>query len=202
MTFEISKTTDLIIHRLYGAGNQDKASLAALRGAMSLSSPRAQKAWPVLIDNLDEKMLSRNGQPTYAEIAIFTAVHFYAIHQMSEANCVYGRYSKDATDDSGVPLFRALNTLRQNEGTKEALDRRVQALLGTTNVDSVIHGAAQLVRILKSNKKLQKVDYAQLAQDLYWFQMSYEQANRIRLKWGQQYFWTKTKKTVTEGEKN
>lgn len=200
MAVEISKITDRTIQKIYRSGNPDKAVLSSLRSTMSLSSPRAQKAWPVLIGNLDETMLSRNGKPTYAEVAIFSALHFYAIHQASEPSCVYERYDKDDDTNKSLYLFNALGVLRQNESIRDALDRRVQALLATTNVDSMIHSISHLVGILKSNQKAQKVDYAQLAQDIFWFQISYEQANRVRLKWGQQYFWAKTKTAENEGK--
>lgn len=199
MTCEILETTDHIIRRLYGAGHQNRTLLLALKGTLDLSSPRVQKVWPVLIDSLDETMLSHDGQPTDAEIAIFSALHFYAIQQIGATDSVYGRH--DSTTNTGKPLFNALRIFRQNITVKETLDRRVQAALLTTNTENTIHAIDQLVRMLSTKQQVQKIDYAQLAQDLYWFQMSYERANHVRLKWGQQYFWTDVEKMITEEEK-
>ena len=67
----------------------------------------------------------------------------------------------------------------------------------------MIRSITQLVQIMKSRHRDTKVDYAQLAQDLYYFGLSYEAANRIRLKWGQQYYWqTANDEKKDEGEEN
>jgi len=199
MAYEVEKITDKIIRTLFNNGNPNRAILASARTAASITSPRAQAVWPMILANLEPKMLSRSGKPTRAQVAIYAAIRFYAVHQQAQTQSVYGPSFGETPE--GLSLFDALAELRQNEETRTALDRRVQPLLGTTNVASVINSLGHLVAILKAKNKELKIDYARLAQDLYWFQAGYEQANRVRLVWGQQYFRVIQQTPNSEGKK-
>lgn len=193
MAFEIEKATERIIRQLYNNGDTDKASLSALRSAATIDGYRAQKVWPVFLSNLDEKWLSKNGKATREETAIFAAVRMYALHQQASDSCVFSRrnYSdKKDEETNGRELFEALNWLKQGTDSHEALDRRVQALLGTNNISATIDQLIHLMQIIKSKKTGIQIDYARLAGDLYRFQLGYRQANEVRLRWGEQYYRT------------
>ena len=193
MAFEIEKATVRIIRQLYNNGDTDKASLSALRSAATIDGYRAQKVWPIFLSNLDEKWLSKNGKATREETAIFAAVRMYALHQQASDSCVFGRrnYSdKKDEETNGRELFEALNLLKQGTDSHEALDRRVQALLGTNNISATIDQLIHLMQIIKSKKTGIQIDYARLAGDLYRFQLGYRQANDVRLRWGEQYYRT------------
>lgn len=193
MAFEIEKATERIIRQLYNNGDTDKASLSALRSAATIDGYRAQKVWPVFLSNLDEKWLSKNGKATREETAIFAAVRMYALHQQASDSCAFGRrnYSdKKDEETNGRELFEALNLLKQGTDSHEALDRRVQALLGTNNISATIDQLIHLMQIIKSKKTGIQIDYARLAGDLYRFQLGYRQANEVRLRWGEQYYRT------------
>lgn len=193
MAFEIEKATERIIRQLYNNGDTDKASLSALRSAATIDGYRAQKVWPIFLSNLDEKWLSKNGKATREETAIFSAVRMYALHQQASDSCVFGRrnYSdKKDEETNGRELFEALNLLKQGTDSHEALDRRVQALLGTNNISATIDQLIHLMQIIKSKKTGIQIDYARLAGDLYRFQLGYRQANEVRLRWGEQYYRT------------
>lgn len=196
MVFEIEKATERIIRQLYNNGDTDKASLSALRSAATIDGYRAQKVWPVFLSNLDEQWLSNNGKATREEAAIFAAVRMYALHQQASDACVFSRrnYSdkkdekKKDVEKYGRELFEALNWLKQGTDSHEALDRRVQALLGTNNYNAVIDQLVHLMQIIKSKKTGIQIDYARLAGDLYKFQFGYRRANEVRLRWGEQYY--------------
>lgn len=192
-----------IIRQLYGNGNINKAVLASARHGASMLSPQAQAVWPVMMAALPEPMLSRNGEPTYAETATYAAIRLYAIHQQGiEKVCVYEPF-RGYNNEGGTRLFSALADLQQNKKTKATLDRRVQALLATTNVDSVINSLTHLVAILKAKNRECQIDYALLAEELFKFQMNYDLANRVRLNWGRQYFYSVNKVSAIQnkGEK-
>lgn len=186
MTYEIEATTNRIIQSLNRDGNRDKATLSSLINAPAITSQRAQAVWPILMANLDENQLSRNGVPTRGEVAVYTAIRFYAIYQQGQEQFVYGKAGGEQPD--GVKFFTALAMLRQNEETRKATDSRVQNVLATTNAASVINGLSSLNSLLKGRNRTQKIDFAWLAQDLYRLQASYEQSTQVRLLWGQQYF--------------
>ncbi|QMU08780.1 type I-E CRISPR-associated protein Cse2/CasB [Levilactobacillus suantsaii] len=200
-TYEVEKITANIIGELYNHGNLNKGVLASIRDSATLVGPRAQAAWPVMMMYLTPQMLSKTGQPTLAETAIYTAMRLYAIHQQSKDQLVYGSAFDSNKELKGKSLFVALAELRQDDDTRVALDRRVQQLLGTTNVNSIITGITHLVGMLKANNWAQKIDYAQLAQDFHSLQAGYDQANRVRLRWGQAYF-RPVATTKSEGKKN
>ncbi|WP_125573784.1 type I-E CRISPR-associated protein Cse2/CasB [Levilactobacillus huananensis] len=198
MADELKQIAGRIIHAIYRDGAVDKAVLANLRNAPTVASQRSQKVWPILMANLSEQQLSKNGVPTREEVAVYTAIRFYAIYQQgNQTMCVYA--PARGTDAKGQMLFGALGNLRGNDDLRVAMDRRVQPLLATTNVAGVINELSHLISILKSHGNNQQIDFAQLAQDLYWLQVSYEQASRVRLLWGQQYFRQADK---AKGEKN
>lgn len=198
---KIEKVTDGVIWSLWRDGNPDKAVLSSARGAASLVSRKAQSVWPVMMANLDEEMLSHDGRPTYAEVAVYAAIRFYAIHQQGQAHFVYGSVHGD-DENKGIGLFRALAQLRSQPDRRDALDRRVKALLSTSNVTSMIQSLSHLISILKAANPTVKIDYALLAQDLYDAQFGINVANQVHLRWGQQYYWSVKSEKAIEGEKN
>jgi CRISPR system Cascade subunit CasB len=205
MSNGVQGATRAIILSLYNDGRPDKAVLASLRGASSIESPKAQNVVPFVVAHLDESQLSHTGKPTYAENAVFAALRMYAIHQQgNDSYCVYASQTNksengDGNQVVGISLFAALSRLRASLDDSQALDRRMRPLLATTNYGSLVNSLTHLVGIMKATKQPFIVDYARLAQELCWFQMSYEQANRVRLVWGQSYYRV-TKQDKGKGE--
>lgn len=192
LMYDIEKNTECIIRQLYNKGAMDKAALSALRSSSRLNGNRAQKVWPVFLSNLNEKYLSKTGKATRAEMAVFVAVRMYALHQQSSDDCVFARKRYSSADvtgvENGLELFEVLNQLSKVEESRVALERRVQALLGTTNFTAVVDQLIHLMQIIKGKKLRIRIDYARLAGDLYRFQLGYRQANEVRLHWGEQYY--------------
>lgn len=180
--WNISKITNNIIeNRLYDNGNFDKGALASLRGSNSLLSKKATAVMPIMLSKLPKNSLSVDGTPTYAENAVFTALRCYAIYQQGNDHYVNGFSSKS--------IFEALAQLSQNDDLRDALDRRMSILLGSTNFNGVSNSIIHLLQILKSHDRNQTLNFASLAQDLYNFQFSFENARKVCLRWGRQYYW-------------
>lgn len=190
MTNRIRNTTAQIIYRLWENDSPNKAALAALRNSKTLLSRNASKIWPLFLSTMDKKDLSQTGSLTIGEQAIFAALHCYALYQQGKTVNLNAAvdYKNDAKQDSGQNLFAALAYLRADESSRKAIDRRVQAVFESTNIASVTNSISHLVSILHSSSFQGKIDFAQLSQDLYYFQLSSENARRICLKWGQQYY--------------
>lgn len=231
MTNEVTWGTQQIIEQLYNGGHPNKGVLAGLRQATNMTHPKAQVAWPIMMatvstmpTEISNKILSKNGQPTKAERSIYAAIRLYAIYQQGIAEPVYGRIDwkkadKDRKDQAepepdkvvvdqpkklltGQTLFQALAQLRLNSQLKEALDRRVETLLASTNIEAILDALGHLVSMLKARSRDVRVDYGQLARDFYQIQLGYVAANRVRLRWGQQYFFVPTKTTQKGNESN
>ena len=180
--WNISKITNNIIeNRLYDNGNFDKGALASLRGSNSLLSKKATAVMPIMLSKLPKNSLSVDGTPTYAENAVFTALRCYAIYQQGNDHYVNGSSSKS--------IFEALAQLSQNDDLRDALDRRMSISLGSTNFKGVSNSIIHLLQILKSHDRNQTLNFASLAQDLYNFQFSFENARKVCLRWGRQYYW-------------
>lgn len=199
MKNQVSNETAQIIYSLYGNGRQNKAVLASLRSAKSMHSLKAQSAWPIIMTYLDDKYLSSDGMTTSAENAVFATLRMYAIHQQGNSDLVFGsRYASDK-DKKGIGLFNALGQLNIASDSATALANRVEVVLSATNFGAVINALTHLVQILKGSKLRFTIDYANLAQELYRFQQSYEQANEVRMLWGQS-FYRLNKPVEIEGE--
>ena len=187
MKARIKRATAQTIHQIWAGGAPNKAVLAALRNSNSILNRNATVIWPLLISNLEKKDLSRNGEPTYAEKAVYAALRCYAIYQQgNDEQCVYA--PTDYQNGEYNDLFTALSALRRDTAIQEALDRRVQVVLGNSNADSIINALYHLVAILKSKEAQRKIDFAQLGQELYYIQLNRESARQVCLRWGQQYY--------------
>ena len=173
--------TARIINQLYSDGTPDKGALAELRRTTAIADKGAEKIWPLIFSAVPK--LSTNGKPTKLETAVYTALHCYAAFQQGNDSCVFGQIprSKDKEESESKQIDPRLQ--------KKALDRRVTALLATTNISSATNSINHLVSILKGKKMGEKIDFAQLAEDLYNFQWSTKNARFVALKWGKDYYW-------------
>lgn len=189
MIGKIAIITSNIIRQLYNDGQINKAALSSLRQSASITSKKATSVWPILLAEIDKKDLSKDGYPTHAEIAIFTAIRCYAIYQQANDQNVFAS-SENGQDKNnvGLTLFQALSNLRQDESIQKALDRRVESLLASTEINSIVNGIIHLLEILKAHNKYLQIDYAVLAQDLFRFQFGNDSAREVSLMWGEQYF--------------
>ncbi|CAJ1228095.1 hypothetical protein LZY01_21240 [Levilactobacillus zymae] len=199
--------TQGLIRILYNEGNLNRAVLANLRGSTKITDTRAQAIWPLMLSRLEDNMLSYTGQPTKQEIAIYSALHFYALCQQGNDYLVYSPAPKKGSDSDqskeGMPLFKALAALRANEDNRDGLDRRVENLLALTEISGTVNGLSHLIGILKARSESElKVDFGQIAQDLYDAQRNYQRFAQIRLLWGQQYFWGNYLESQSEGKEN
>lgn len=193
MSNRITVVTDICIRQLFNDGNLDKGSLANLRTSKSINDRYAAKIWPMLFSSINEvygheqdQILSKTGSPTYAEIAIYTALKCYAIYQQGIEEKVFG-----TKEDEASSFFSALRQVKiADQSVRKALDRRVNATFVMTNSLSLINSILHLMQILKSKKISPriKIDFGQLANDLYWFQIGRVEVRKVALRWGQSYY--------------
>lgn len=190
MKIDINKKTTDIINELWNHGDPNKAALAGLRSSQSINSRQAVVVWPLMLAEMDRQDLSSDGKPRPEEIAIFTALRCFALYQQGKGNCLLASSSYDSQ------FMNVLAKLRQDEQVRPALDRRVQSLLITNNIDSVVNSLIHLVSIVKARGSEAPVNFAGLAQDLYDFQFNFgtmSGARRVALRWGRQYYWNDAK---------
>lgn len=164
-----------------------KAALAALRHSIGKSLGDAPAVWPLLLENMPEEFLSVNGRETKEERAIYAALQLYAMQKQ-------GRRGKEKTD-TVKNIGEALQKFRIGNG-QAALDRRFVATLSAISFDIFLYQLRQLMQLAKAKGAL-PLDFAALANDLYWYQMGFQK--KICLRWAEAYY--RTEKKVKESNR-
>lgn len=166
-----------------------KALLANMRNSADKDISNNVDALAYVFSNLSYGEDDRGGELSYMEQAIFTAIQMYAIHQQSNVESVlkFGNNdeneSREKKNKYKANIGDALATLRSDES--ESIDKRFNAMITATNFNKLSYHLRQMIKILKS-KSDAKVDYAKLAEDLYWFMIGRKE--EVRLSWARSYY--------------
>lgn len=169
--------------------SETKTILSRLRNSTGRDISETVEIWSMVFEEIPMEYLSKNGIPTYQENAIISSLQLYAFHQQGK--------SKSVHEASGNSVGLALHEIRSADNV--ALDRRFNVLITSSNFKELITHLRHLMNILKQKTDV-KVDYAKLSEDFYWYQMSKESANSMRMRWGQDYYFYHT--SEKKGEKN
>lgn len=166
-----------------------KALLANIRNSADKDISNNVDALAYVFSNLSYGEDDRGGELSFMEQAIFTAIQMYAIHQQSNVESVL-KFGNDDENESiekknkyKANIGDALATLRSDES--ESIDKRFNAMITATNFNKLSYHLRQMIKILKSKSEA-KVDYAKLAEDLYWFMIGRKE--EVRLSWARSYY--------------
>ena len=160
--------------------SSQKALLAELRRGVGRQPGEIPQLWGVLFRNVPEDMMSRTGEPTAAEWAIYTALTLYALHQQ-------GRDPEQKSMNcpgQGIGCAVAMLVKNEDEDLNRVRNRFNRFALSVDMPQAVTH-LRGIISMLKANGI--GLDYAKLAEELYNAQF-YESAKRVRLKWGQDFY--------------
>ena len=166
-----------------------KALLANMRNSADKDISNNVDTLAYVFSNLSYGEDDRYVELSYMEQAIFTAIQMYAIHQQSNVESVLKFGNEDENESREkkkkykANIGDALATLRSDES--ESIDKRFNAMITATNFNKLSYHLRQMIKILKS-KSDAKVDYAKLAEDLYWFMMGRKE--EVRLSWARSYY--------------
>lgn len=159
-----------------------KAALAALRHSLGKPLGNSPAVCRILLENMPETFLSKNGIETKEERAIYAALQLYAIQKQ-------GRRGKEASD-TVKNIGEALRKLRA-DASREAIDRRFVSVLSAASFADFLYQLRQLVKLAKAKKAL-PVDFAALAENLYWYQIGARE--KVCLRWAEAYYRIEKKK--------
>lgn len=159
-----------------------KAALSALRHSLGKPLSEAPTVCRILLENMPEEFLSRNGVETEEERAIYGALQLYAIQRQ-------GRRGKEV-NDTVKNIGEALRNLRTDD-SREAMDRRFVSVLSAASFANFLYQLRQLVKLAKAKRAL-PIDFAALADDLYWYQMGAKE--KVCLRWAEAYYRIEKKK--------
>ena len=156
-----------------------KAQLAQLRRGVGKSPGELPELWGMFLKNMPEELMGKDGRPSYAEWAAYTALTLFALHQQGHS---------DPMNEEGEEnrLGRAMQTLAHSEKEdEENIRQKLSIAARSDDMAELSYHLKTLVRLLGNHDI--RLDYADLAKDLYWFQFE-NHRDRIRLKWGQDFY--------------
>lgn len=164
-----------------------RAALARLRRGVGEEIGDCPDVWDVLLEELDDDLMNRRNAPSRAEIAIFTALTLFAVHQQGK----YPDKMSRGKSSFGAAVKKLIDPDHNNE---KAIKRRFDAVITAKDYKELSHHARGLIQLLKS--KDIPLSYPQFAKDVYLFQIP-EIKNDVKLRWGEDYY----RKSKEEGKK-
>ncbi|MEU4834131.1 type I-E CRISPR-associated protein Cse2/CasB [Streptosporangium sp. NPDC023615] len=157
-------------------GRPPGEDLAAMRAGLGREAGSVPALWPHYRSPVDDR-LARRGQVSQEQKAEHAALALYGLHQQSRSEPMHR---------SGVRLGQALRRLHQSgKFTQEAVDRRVNAAAGATQVSALLTHLRGLITQLRTIG--QPIDYDQLMADIYAWQRP-DTRQRARRRWGLDYY--------------
>lgn len=171
------------MHRWQAAADSSKTrgELAQLRRELGKTPGEIPETWGLLFDGCPEELMSRDGEPTRAEWAIATALSMYALHQQGYDPVKENMNLEGRSIGSAVRLLAPLS----EDPDLERVRKRFNVFATSSDMGECSHHLRGLIQLLRT--KGIKLDYPQLASDLYQFQIL-EGAKRVKLKWGQDFY--------------
>lgn len=155
-----------------------KAHLAQLRRGAGKRPGELPELWGLFLKDMPEKLMGKGGEPSYAEQAVYAALTLFALHQQGHSGPMHG----DGEEDR---LGRAARKLVHSEEDEEHIRTRLGIVAKSEDMAELSYHLKTVVRLLGNGDI--KLDYVDLAEDLYWFQFE-AYADRVRLKWGQDFY--------------
>lgn len=168
-----------------------RALFANIRNSINKSSSNNLDALAFVFNNMPEEYIGFGKELSYYEQAILTAIQMYALHQQSNEKSVLKiEYNEGEKRQN---LGDALSTLRGSDN--KSIDRRFNAMILSSNYLQLQNHLRQFIKLLKA-KSDAKVDYASVADDLFWFLKN--QKDGVKIKWSRSYY--KFRKANDKGE--
>lgn len=168
-----------------------RALFANIRNSINKSSSNNLDALAFVFNNMPEEYIGFGKELSDYEQAILTAIQMYALHQQSNEKSVLKiEYNEGEKRQN---LGYALSTLRGSDN--KSIDRRFNAMILSSNFLQLQNHLRQFIKLLKA-KSDAKVDYASVADDLFWFLKN--QKDGVKIKWSRSYY--KFRKVNDKGE--
>lgn len=163
-----------------------KARLAKLRRGIGKKPGELPELWGMFLQGMPEELMSKSGEPSYAEWAIYTALTLFALHQQ-------GHSEPMNAEGSEYHLGQAVRKLAPNRDDEddEAKNIMLKFSIAAGSDDMVeLSYRMKMIVILLGNGDV-KLDYVDFAKDLFLFQFEASR-DKVRLKWGQDFYRIKT----------
>ena len=171
-TYKILKKIDTMAN-----DSAKKAILANLRSSINRPLADGVGHLSFIFENTPDEFLGKGGYYSKEEKALITSLQLYAHHQQGIGESIL--------TEEKINMGYSLSFLRGEDSL--SYDRRFNAMITANNFEEFSHHLRQMVKLLKSKTKGSvKVNYAKLAEDLFYFSLGYEES--IRLSWSRRYY--------------
>lgn len=179
---EVSQVVHEKLQVLLNESNEayTKAVLAKMRRGIGHVPGEIPELWGMLLENIPEKMLSKNGVPTQAEWAVYTALTLFALHQQ-------GCERQKPMYVKGQSLGKAMRDLVPPEDGEalKRIRRRFNVIATSSDIQELAYHLKSVVQLLRSAEIA--LDYPELAGELYLYQIP-GRAAQVRLRWGEKFY--------------
>ena len=181
----VYSATNRIIKRIESLADSpsSKANLAKIRRTIGKPLNEVTEVWPILFDKLPEEFVSEYENPTSEEIAIYHAIQLYSLYQQGGQS--FQRLSEHNEDNKKPNIGYYLSSLRKEDSTTTT-DRRFNAMITSSTLEELVYHLHHMLSLLKSKSSYRKIDFAKLAEDLYWYQQNNQEI--VRLEWARAYY--------------
>jgi CRISPR type I-E-associated protein CasB/Cse2 len=178
-----------------GSPSVQKSAMAQLRKCVGKSIGESPEIWKYTIEGMDSELIGIGGKASFAEEAVFAAMTLIGTHQRGNTNWM---------DKRGVGLGDGLRTLKRfanssSSDTDMVQNRFVRAIQATT-CEELVDKLYGLIVMLSNNGI--GIDYPQLAEDLYRYQLGEEARESVKLNWARQIGRSSKKDEKQEEESN
>ena len=175
----MSKQLNSLINQKDSSGG--KARLARLRRGAGRVPGEIPELWGEFLNGMPENFISSNGEPTYAEWAIYISLTLFALHQQGNTNSVNCR---------GKSLGMAAAELmsENTDEERERVLRRFGPVVTAKDMSELFYHLRCLIQLFSS--KGIGLDYEMLADDIMWFQFD-DKRKSVQLRWGQDFYYKK-----------
>lgn len=176
---------DFTVSRIYailknGDEGAQKAALAKLRRGAGRKPAECPEVWGYYLEQIPEALIGKGGEIAPGEMAVFTALTLFALHQQSN-DPVKNPMHVAGSNDPGSAIAKLIEC----ENDKTRYIRRFNHLASFNNMNEAAHYIQQTVGLL-GDKQI-PLDYGALAGKFYAMQYPAE-ANNIRMEWGKSFY--------------
>lgn len=190
--YKVANRMILKLERQEQNDERNAVALAAIRHSTGKDLSEALSVWPLLFESLPTSFLSKLDKPTYEENAIFYMLQIYAV-------CRQGAVRNVAADSSfNGSLGKSLSAGR-NENNTKTMDRRFNAMISADSLNGFVYYLRQLVKQV-SAKNSMVINFAKLANDLYWYQKGSKM--KICFRWATDYYGYRDESNSVKEESN
>ena len=160
-----------------------KAYMAELRKGVGKEPGELPILFGILLEDMPEDFMSRNGIPTKEEWACHIALTLFAWHQQGKdlkTDCMHtGDHISVGT------AFKKLKIALNDANAEERILKKLQIIITSMDVNGFSQHLRSMIKMLAQNNI--KLNYALLAADIYEWQFQ-DSRDAVNLRWGQDFY--------------